>query len=425
MMENIKPPFSGITSDIHGRALCYKQDWVNGLRSRIGILAPIAYLFFASVLPVIAFGEQLSTATGRYQATFCHFKDCAFIGCIRSFVADYGVPLIVVVWTVLSFTIPSKVPNGVPRRLFGPFAWEFASLYHWTVIQALFHFSYLDCDPGEALFHFSYLLDYLLELVASGSGKHLPRLHVFDMAKVPLVYIFAAFVPAVMIAGLYFFDHSVVAQLAQQKEFNLKNPSAYHYGILLLGFMTLLSGLIGLPPSNGVLPQCPMHTRSLAILKRQLIRNKMVQSAKESIKQQASNSEIYGKMQAVFIEMDSPPATTTVVKELENLKQAILKNENAEAYANVSFDPEKHIDAHLPVRVNEQRVSNLLQSLLMAASSKTRFLMFMTGFDILIPMSTLEEHSFQFFNVEPSLDVDSLLPDDYTKRDEVRELEKT
>ena len=33
----------------------------------------------------------------------------------------------------------------------------------------------------------------------------------------------------------------------------------------------------------------------------------MVKSAKECIKQQASNSEIYGKMQAVFIEMDTAP----------------------------------------------------------------------------------------------------------------------
>lgn len=57
------------------------------------------------------------------------------------------------------------------------------------------------------------------------------------MAKVPLLYILAAFVPALMIAGLYFFDHSVASQLAQQKEFNLKNPSAYHYDILLLGLM--------------------------------------------------------------------------------------------------------------------------------------------------------------------------------------------
>lgn len=60
------------------------------------------------------------------------------------------------------------------------------------------------------------------------------------MGKVSPAYIFAAFVPAVMIAGLYFFDHSVASQMAQQKEFNLKNPSAYHYDILLLGFMVCI-----------------------------------------------------------------------------------------------------------------------------------------------------------------------------------------
>ncbi|KAF9614926.1 hypothetical protein IFM89_021356 [Coptis chinensis] len=68
--------------------------------------------------------------------------------------------------------------------------------------------------------------------------------------------------------------------------------------------MVLLCGLIGLPPSNGVLPQSPIHTKSLAVLKKQLIRKKMVWSAKECIKQQASNIAMYGKMQAAFIEMD-------------------------------------------------------------------------------------------------------------------------
>jgi hypothetical protein len=33
---------------------------------------------------------------------------------------------------------------------------------------------------------------------------------------------------------------------------------------------TLICGLLGIPPSNGVLPQSPMHTRSLAVLKRQV-----------------------------------------------------------------------------------------------------------------------------------------------------------
>lgn len=60
------------------------------------------------------------------------------------------------------------------------------------------------------------------------------------MGKVSLEHIFAAFVPALMVAGLYFFDHSVASQLAQQKEFNLKKSSAYHYDILLLGFMVYI-----------------------------------------------------------------------------------------------------------------------------------------------------------------------------------------
>jgi hypothetical protein len=57
------------------------------------------------------------------------------------------------------------------------------------------------------------------------------------MGRVSPTYIFAAFIPALMVAGLYFFDHSVASGMAQQKEFNLKKPSAYHYDIFLLGFM--------------------------------------------------------------------------------------------------------------------------------------------------------------------------------------------
>jgi hypothetical protein len=32
----------------------------------------------------------------------------------------------------------------------------------------------------------------------------------------------------------------------------------------------ILCGLIGIPPSNGVIPQSPMHTKSLATLKHQV-----------------------------------------------------------------------------------------------------------------------------------------------------------
>nr|KAJ0192634.1 hypothetical protein LSAT_V11C800421120 [Lactuca sativa] len=62
--------------------------------------------------------------------------------------------------------VPSKVPSGVPRRLCIQLLWDSESLYHWTVIK--------------------------------------------DMGKVPPVYILAAFIPAVMITGIYFFDLSII-----------------------------------------------------------------------------------------------------------------------------------------------------------------------------------------------------------------------
>ncbi|XP_017216494.2 boron transporter 4 [Daucus carota subsp. sativus] len=496
-MESIRAPFRGVAQDVRGRASCYKHDWLAGIRSGLGILAPTMYIFFASALPVIAFGEQLSSETDgslstvetlastaicgiihsilggqpllilgvaeptvimytylynfaegkedlgkdlflawagwvcvwtalflfmlaifnagsiivrftrvagetfgmliallfiqeaikgivgefnipegedtdseKYQFQWLYTNGLLAIifsfgllytalksrkarswlygtGLLRGFIADYGVPLMVLVWTMLSYSGPGKLPSGVPRRLFSPLPWDSASIYHWTVIQ--------------------------------------------DMGKVPPVYVFAAIVPAIMVAGLYFFDHSVASQLAQQKEFNLKKPSAYHYDMLLLGFMTLLCGLIGLPPSNGVLPQSPMHAKSLAVLERQNIRKKMVRSAKESMKEQASKLEIYNKMQNVFIEIDSSSVANSelkdlkdavmntsdgrtekesqlkVVSELKDLKDVVLNTSDGKKETE-SFDPDKHIDGNLPVRVNEQRVSNLLQSLLVAAS---------------------------------------------------------
>lgn len=57
------------------------------------------------------------------------------------------------------------------------------------------------------------------------------------MFKIPYIFILAAVLPAFVIAVLYYFDHSVSAQLAQQEEFNLRKPTAYHYDLLLVGGM--------------------------------------------------------------------------------------------------------------------------------------------------------------------------------------------
>ena len=43
-----------------------------------------------------------------------------------------------------------------------------------------------------------------------------------------------------------------------------------------------------------------------------MIRKKMVKSAKECIKQRRTNSELYGKMQEVIVEMDTDPTVSIV-----------------------------------------------------------------------------------------------------------------
>ena len=52
--------------------------------------------------------------------------------------------------------------------------------------------------------------------------------------------------------------------------------------------------------------------------------------------------------------------------ELKDLKEAVMKSED-EGDKSKNFIPEKDIGDNLPVRVNEQRLSNLVQSVLVGA----------------------------------------------------------
>ncbi|KAJ4973351.1 hypothetical protein NE237_006525 [Protea cynaroides] len=475
-MEETFVPFRGIKNDLKGRLLCYKQDWTGGFRSGYRILAPTTYIFFASAIPVISFGEQLERNTNgtltavqtlvstalcgiihsiiggqpllilgvaeptvlMYTFMFNFAKDrqalgqkfflawtgwvcvwtavllfllailgaCSIInrftriagelfglliamlfmqqairgvveefgipqrenpnqtalllswrfgngmfalvlsfgllltalrsrkarswcygtGWLRGFIADYGVPLMVLAWTSVSYIPVKAVPKGIPRRLFSPNPWSPGAYANWTVIK--------------------------------------------EMLDVPPVYIVGAFIPATMIAVLYYFDHSVASQLAQQKEFNLKKPPSYHYDLLLLGFLVIVCGLIGIPPSNGVIPQSPMHTKSLATLKHQLLSSKLVSTARRSISKNSSLGQLYGSMQEAYNQMQTPlvfqtPPGLGLRKLKESTIQLVSSSGNIDAPVDESvFDMEKDIDDLLPIEVKEQRISNLLQALM-------------------------------------------------------------
>ncbi|MCD7460036.1 Boron transporter 1 [Datura stramonium] len=473
-MEDNFVPFRGIKNDLKGRLMCFKQDWTSGLTAGFRILAPTTYIFFASAIPVISFGEQLERSTDglitavqtlastalcgimhsiiggqpllilgvaeptvlMYTFMYNFAKDrpelgpklflawtawvcvwtaillfllavlgaCSIInrftrlagelfglliamlfmqqaikglvfefrvperenpnlpefqpswrfangmfalvlsfgllltalksrkarswrygsGWLRSFIADYGVPLMVLIWTAASYIPGKNVPSGIPRRLFSPNPWSPGAYGNWTVIK--------------------------------------------DMLNVPVLHIIGAFIPATMVAVLYYFDHSVASQLAQQKEFNLRKPSSYHYDLLLLGFMVIICGLLGIPPANGVIPQSPMHTKSLATLKHQLLRNRLVAKARKCMTENGNLAEVYESMQEAYQQMQSPlihqePSSRGLKELKESTSQLASRIGNRDDPVDETmFDVEKEIDDLLPVEVKEQRLSNLLQS---------------------------------------------------------------
>lgn len=291
-MEDARVPFYGIKNDIKGRLQCYWQDWTSGFTSGFRIFAPTTYIFFASAIPVISFGEQLDRDTNgiltavqtlastalcglvhsiiggqpllvlgvaeptviMYTFMYRFAKDRSDIGpnlflawagwvCVwtsislfllaifgacsiinqftrvagelfglliamlfmqqaikgiieefriprmenisleeyepswrfgngmfgivlsfgllwtalksrkarswrygtgkfRGFMADYGVPLMVLAWTGLSYAPFGRVPQGIPRRLFSPNPWSHEARRNWTIIQVLLHFFY-------------------------------------------------------------------------------------------------------------------------------------------------------------------------------------------------------------------------------------------------------------------------------------------
>jgi boron transporter len=132
----------------------------------------------------LAFGVLLTSLASRKARSWRFVK-----GPVRGLTADYGVPLLVIAWSGLSFAVGGAPGGGVPSRVQTPNTW----------------------DTKE-------------------TWKAAKR-----MGDVPGSMVAGALIPAVIISVLFFFDSNVSAQMAQQKEFNLVKPPSYNWDFFLLG----------------------------------------------------------------------------------------------------------------------------------------------------------------------------------------------
>ncbi|KAK9449046.1 HCO3 transporter family-domain-containing protein [Limtongia smithiae] len=79
--------------------------------------------------------------------------------------------------------------------------------------------------------------------------------------------VFLALPFALLLTVLFYFDHNVSSLICQGSEFPLKKPPSFHWDFFLLGIVTGVSGLLGIPTPNGLIPQAPFHTISLCVIK--------------------------------------------------------------------------------------------------------------------------------------------------------------
>ena len=86
--------------------------------------------------------------------------------------------------------------------------------------------------------------------------------------QLPVSWIFAAIIPGLIITVLFFFDHEVSSIICTIDRYGTKKPGGFAWDIVLLGTTTVLCGILGIPPANGLLPQAPLHSESLMHIER-------------------------------------------------------------------------------------------------------------------------------------------------------------
>lgn len=149
-----------------------------------------------------------------------------FLPTVRKFIADYGTPLTVVFFAGFVH-FGGRMSNTPVQYL--PISKSFAPSY-----------------SGEAF-----------------GRSHGWFIHFWEHVSVGDVFL--AFPFALLLTLLFLFDHNVSSLIAQDSKYKLKKPASFHWDFFLLGITTGLSGLLGIPAPNGLIPQAPLHTESLCI----------------------------------------------------------------------------------------------------------------------------------------------------------------
>jgi hypothetical protein len=163
----------------------------------------------------------------------------------------------------------------------------FSSASSWTVLTRPIRTFFTDYAATLALI----LWSLTLKLAQTGNGLQNAHIHIEhlqlpmefgtttgrgwfpDLTDISIGHIFYAMIPGFVITVLFYFDHNISALFAQipnpddhSKE--LKKGSYFHLDFFVLGICMFVTGILGIPPCTGMIPQAPLHTKSLRVMRR-------------------------------------------------------------------------------------------------------------------------------------------------------------
>ncbi|KAF3025412.1 hypothetical protein E8E15_010075 [Penicillium rubens] len=279
---------------------------------RVKTVASIVRMYFVNMLPAIAYTLDMHRRTGEFYGINEALFSSALAAMVFSILAVQPLTIVGITGLIslFNYTIYDIIkiydPSIYPQFMCWVGIW--GAIFHWIVALCnMCDYMRYATDFSSETFGFYvgtiYISKGVEELISEFTSKgsaagfigtifwvgfsHIPGpLKAVDMTRVPISkafyptqprgwlihfweldakWIFVALPFGFLIMLLFYYDHNVSSLTAQARQFPLKKPAGFHWDFFLLGCTTFISGIIGIPFPNGLVPQAPVHTDSLTV----------------------------------------------------------------------------------------------------------------------------------------------------------------